>query len=137
MIAGGPDHERDDPLGGVFGAARAVRAGDFVFTSAVAGVVELDEGVPVLAATFAEQLRIVGERLGRRLRWFGCSAADIVDATVCVHPSVEIKPGTLLDRLQEQVFCGHSPALSLMRAANVYDDALVSVKVTAYKPRDL
>jgi enamine deaminase RidA (YjgF/YER057c/UK114 family) len=63
-----------------------------VFTSAVIGVIEQDEGVPVLAATFEEQLRIVGDRLGRRLGHLGCSPADIIDATVCVDPSVEIKP---------------------------------------------
>jgi len=81
------DPERDDPLGGVFGAARAVLAGDFVFTSAVAGVVGLDEGVPQFADMFDDQLRIVGERVGRRLARFGCSLGDVVDATVFVHPS--------------------------------------------------
>lgn len=129
------DPERDDPLGGAFGAARAVRAGDFVFTSAITGVVGLEEGVPQFADTFDEQVRIVGERVGRRLGRFGCSPGDIVDATVFVHPSVAIDPGRLLDRLLELVFSDHTPALSVVRAANVYDDVLVSVKVVAYKPR--
>jgi len=133
MVICRQDPERDDPFGGVFGAARAVRAGDFVFTSAMTGVVGLDEGVPRFADTFEEQLRIVGERVGRRLGRFGCSPGDIVDATVFVHPSVAIDPGLLLDRLVELVFSGHAPALTVVRAASVYDDVWVSVKVVAYK----
>ena len=43
------DVERDDPWGGVFGAALAVRAGDFVFTTAQGGVIDMDEGVPRFA----------------------------------------------------------------------------------------
>jgi enamine deaminase RidA (YjgF/YER057c/UK114 family) len=129
------DPERDDPLGGAFGASRAVRAGDFVFTSAVTGVVGLDDGVPQFADTFEEQVRVVGERVGRRLGRFGCSPGDIVDATVFVHPSVATDPGRLLALVQELVFSGHAPALNVVRAAGLYDDVLVSVKVVAYKPR--
>jgi enamine deaminase RidA (YjgF/YER057c/UK114 family) len=127
--------EHDDPWGGAFGAALAVRAGDFVYTSALGGVTEMDEGVPQFAETFDEQLALVGEHVSRRLEHFGCSAEDIVDATVWLHPSVDINPGEVLDRLQEQVFGGGSPALSLARVATAYDDALVSVKVVAYTPR--
>ncbi len=104
MNAGEPDLERDDPLGGAFGAARAVRAGDYVYTSAVAGIIAMDEGVPRFADTFEEQVRIVGKRLDRRLARFGCAPSDIIDAIVYVHPSVGMDPGRLLDRLQEQVF---------------------------------
>ena len=127
--------ERDDPWGGAFGAALAVRAGDFVYTSALGGVTGMDEGVPRFAETFDEQLTLVGEHVSRRLEHFGCSSEDIVDATVWLHPSVDINPGEVLDRLQEHVFGGGSPALSVARAATAYDDALVSVKVVAYRPR--
>jgi len=126
--------ERDDPLGGAFGAARAVRAGDFVFTSALSAVTGLDDGVPRFAESFEDQLRVVGERLNRRLDRFGCTAADIVDATVWLHPSVDVEPGLLLDRLQTYVFDGHSPAMSVAVAASVYGNVLVRVKVIAYKP---
>ncbi|MDQ1511065.1 MAG: hypothetical protein QOG50_2909 [Actinomycetota bacterium] len=127
--------EHDDPWGGAFGAALAVRAGDFVYTSALGGVTGMDEGVPQFAETFDEQLSLVGEHVSRRLEHFGCSTEDIVDATVWLHPSVDIDPGQVLDQLQEQVFGGGSPALSLARVATAYDDSLVCVKVVAYRPR--
>ena len=134
MSTSTPEPERDDPLGGAFGAVRSARAGGFVFTSAVTGVIGMEDGVLHFADTFDAQLLDVGERLGRRLATFGCTGADILDATVWLHPSVDIDPGELLDRLQEQVFSAHSPALSIVRAVNLYDDVLVSVKVIAYQP---
>ena len=127
--------DRDDPYGGAFGAALAVRAGDFVFTSALGGVSSMDEGEPQFAATFDEQLQLVGQHVARRLARFGCTSADIVDATVFLHPAVNIDPGQLLDRLQEHVFVGCSPALSIARAESGYATSLVNVKVVAFKPR--
>jgi enamine deaminase RidA (YjgF/YER057c/UK114 family) len=129
------DPERDDPWGGAFGAAVAVRAGDFVFTSALSGVTALEDGVPRYAETFDDQLTLVGEHLVRCLARFGCTTANIVDATVWLHPSVEIAPGVLLDQLQERVFRDTSPALSVARAATPDPDVLVCVKVVAYNPR--
>jgi enamine deaminase RidA (YjgF/YER057c/UK114 family) len=127
--------EHDDPLGGAFGAARAVRAGDFVFTSAVTGSTGLVDGVPQFPATFDEQLLVVGHQIRRRLERFGCDAADIVDAVVWLHPSVDLDPGELLDRLHDDVFGGTAPALSAFRAENLYAAVLISIKVVAYKPR--
>jgi enamine deaminase RidA (YjgF/YER057c/UK114 family) len=135
MSSGALEPQRDDPWGGAFGAALAVRAGDFVFTAALGGVTSMDDGVPVFAETFDEQLRLAGEHIRRRLGRLDCSAADIVDATVWLHPSVKIDPGQFLDELQYHVFDGSSPALSITRAATVFDESLVSVKVVAYKPR--
>jgi len=135
MSSGAQELERDDPWGGAFGAALAVRAGDFVFTTALGGVTSMDEGVPRFAATFDEQLRLVGEHVRTRLDRLDCTAADIVDATVWLHPSVKIDPGQLLDELQLHVFSGRAPAISIMRAATVFDESLVSVKVIAFKPR--
>ncbi len=135
MGAEGERLERDDPWGGAFGAALAVRAGDFVFTSALSGVTELADGVPQYGAGFDAQLRLVGEHLARRLARFDCTTADVVDAIVWLHPSVDISPATLLDRLQGEVFSGTSPALSVVRAATADEDVLVCVKVVAYKPR--
>ncbi len=132
---GSHELERDDPLGGAYGGARAVRAGDFVFTSALGGVTGLDEGVPRFAEAFADQLHVVGESLNGRLARFGCTAADIVEATVWLHPSVDVEPGRLLDRLHADVFDGHVPVVSITRAASMYDEALLRVKVVAYKPR--
>jgi enamine deaminase RidA (YjgF/YER057c/UK114 family) len=125
---------RDDPYGGAFGAALGARAGDFVFTSALSGVTSLDDGVPQYAETFDEQLRLVGEHLARGLAQFGCTTADIVDATVWLHPSVEIAPDALLDRLQAEVFFDTSPTLSVARVATADDGVLVCVKVVAYRP---
>jgi len=48
--------ERYDPWAGAFGTALGVRAGDFVFTTALAGVTSMEGGVPQLADTFEEQL---------------------------------------------------------------------------------
>jgi hypothetical protein len=41
----------------------------------------------------------------------------------------------MLDRLQEDVFVGCSPALSVARVETSYDESLVNVRVTAYKAR--
>src|SRR4051794_27150745 len=84
--------ERDDPLGGAYGASLGVRAGDFVYTT-VAGVEGLEDGEPVFGATFERQLEIAGEHLSRRLQHFGCSLDAIVDAIVWVHPSVDVEAG--------------------------------------------
>ena len=129
------DIERDDPFGGAYGAALGVRAGDFVFTT-VAGVERLDDGEPVFAATFDEQLCLVGQHLARRLARFGCDLTAVVDATVWVHPSVEIPAGHLLDTLQEHVFHGVVPAVSFIRSPLLYPEALIGVKAVAYAPRD-
>jgi enamine deaminase RidA (YjgF/YER057c/UK114 family) len=133
----GPGVERDDPWGGAFGAALAVRAGDFVFTSTISGVLtlELNDGVPQFAQTFDEQLRLAGQHIRDRLERLGCTTADIVDASVTLHPSVDIDAGVFLDRLQDQVFAGTAPAVSVVRAASAFPESLVSVKVIAYKPR--
>ena len=126
--------ERDDPFGGAYGAALGVRAGDFVFTT-VAGVVRLEEGEPVFAPTFDTQLDTVGEHLLRRLRHFGAELRDVVDATVWVHPAVEIEPGAFLDALQLRVFHDVMPAMSFVRSPVLYPDALVGVKVVAFSPQ--
>ncbi len=52
--------ERDDPSGGAFGAARAVRAEDFVFTSARADVTGPMTRVPRCAEIFDDQCPVVG-----------------------------------------------------------------------------
>jgi enamine deaminase RidA (YjgF/YER057c/UK114 family) len=127
--------ERDDPYGGAYGAALGVRAGDFVFTT-VAGVVGLEEGEPVFAPTFEAQLETVGDHLLRRLRHFDAELRDIVDATVWVHPAVDIEPGALLDALQQRVFHDVMPAMSFVRSRVLYPDALIGVKVVAFSPRD-
>jgi len=125
--------ERDDPFGGAYGAALGVRAGDFVFTT-VAGVVRLEEGEPVFAPTFEAQLDVVGEHVLRRLRHFGAALRDIVDATVWVHPVVEIEPGAFLDALQQRVFHDVIPAMSFVRSPMLYPDALVGLSVVAFSP---
>ncbi|MGO9876602.1 MAG: RidA family protein [Acidimicrobiia bacterium] len=135
MNGGVQGPERFDPWGGAFGTALGVRAGDFVFTTALGGVTSMEEGVPQLAETFDEQLALVGEYVARVLARYECTTADIIDATVRLHPSVDIAPGDLLDRLQASVFSDCSPTLSVTRAAAAFDDSLVSVKVIAYKPR--
>src|SRR5690349_1418032 len=126
--------ERDDPFGGAYGASLGVRAGDFVYVT-VAGVERLDDGEPVFAATFEGQLRHVGEHLVRRLAHFGCELEAVVDATVWVHPSVDVTPGLLLDALHDRVFGGVAPAMSFVLSPMLYPDALIGVKAVAFAPR--
>jgi enamine deaminase RidA (YjgF/YER057c/UK114 family) len=133
-MTGRYDIERDDPFGGAYGAALAVRAGDFVFTT-VAGVERLDDGEPVFAATFDEQLRLVGDHLLRRLAHFGTGPDAVVDATVWVHPSVDIEAGSLLDALHGEVFRGVVPTISFIRSPLLYPEALIGVKAVAFVPR--
>ena len=125
--------ERDDPFGGAYGAALGVRAGDFVFTT-VAGVLSLHDGEPIFAATFDEQLKLVGDHLRRRLAHFGAELRHVVDATVWVHPAVDVPAGYLLDQLQLHVFAGVVPALSFIRSPLLYPEALIGLKTTAYLP---
>jgi hypothetical protein len=51
-----------------------------------------------------------------------------------VHPSVEIAPSALLDALQLRVFHGVMPAMSFVRSAVLYPEALVGLKVVAFSP---
>ncbi|HEY5170807.1 MAG TPA: RidA family protein [Acidimicrobiia bacterium] len=124
--------ERHDPFGGAYGAALAVEAGDFMFTS-VSGVVALREGIPVFADTFDEQLILAGRHAATELAGLGFATGDIVDAMVFVHPSVEIDPGLLLDELYLHVFGETAPTLTITRAASIYDASLIVIKITAFK----
>ena len=126
--------ERDDPFGGAYGAALGVRAGDFIFTT-VAGVERLDDGEPVFPDSFERQLQLVSDHLMRRLQHFDCGLEAIVDATVWVHPSVDMSAGTLLDTLQQHVFRGVVPAMSFIRSPLLYPEALLGLKVVSYAPR--
>jgi len=125
--------ERDDPLGGAYGAALGVRAGDFVFTT-VAGVERMEDGEPVFAETFERQLEIVGDHLLRRLRHFRCGLDAVVDATVWVHPKVDVAAGSLLDCLQQHVFHDVMPTISFIRSPLLYPEALIGVKAVAFAP---
>ncbi len=133
MGAGDRGIERDDPFGGAYGASLGVRAGDWVFTT-VAGVELLEDGEPVFAATFDEQLGLVGDQLVRRLAHFDTDLRAVVDATVWVHPSVDIVAGDLLDALHDRVFGGVVPAVSFIRSPLLYPDALIGVKIVAFAP---
>jgi enamine deaminase RidA (YjgF/YER057c/UK114 family) len=133
MGAGEQGIERDDPFGGAYGAALGIRAGDFVYTT-VAGVERFDDGEPVFGKTFEEQLHLVGDHLGRRLAHFGCDLGAVIDATVWVHPSVEVAAGLLLDALQDRVFGGVMPTLSFIRSPLLYPEALIGAKVVAFAP---
>jgi enamine deaminase RidA (YjgF/YER057c/UK114 family) len=125
--------ERNDPYGGAYGASLAVGAGDFMFTS-VSGVTGMQEGIPVFADTFGEQLRLAGRHAATELAGLGFATTDIVDATVFVHPAVEVDPGLLLDQLQQDVFGGTAPALTITRSASMYEASLIIVKIVAFKP---
>ena len=124
--------ERHDPFGGAYGAALAVGAGDFMFTS-VSGVVALRDGVPVFADTFDEQLLLAGSHAATELAKLGFATDDIVDAMVFVHPSVEIDPDLLLDKLYVHVFGETAPTLTITRGASMYEASLIIIKITAFR----
>lgn len=126
------DIERHDPFGGAYGAALAVGAGDFMFTSA-SGSLRLRDGVPVFAETFDEQLRTAGRNVAVELANLGFATSDIVEATVFVHPSVAVDPGLLLDDLYEHVFGETAPALTVTRTESLYPESLIIVKITAFR----
>jgi enamine deaminase RidA (YjgF/YER057c/UK114 family) len=123
---------RHDPFGGAYGAALATGAGEFMYTS-VSGVTALQDGVPVFAESFDEQVRLAGHHAATELAEFGYTTEDIVDATVFVDPAVQIDPGYLLDQLTQHVFGGTQPALTITRGASLYDDSLIIIKITAFK----
>ncbi len=124
--------QRHDPLGGAFGASLAVASGDLVVTT-VAGITHLQEGEPVFADTFDEQLQTAGHHTTTELAKFGCTTADIIDASVFVHPDVQIDPGALFDALQQHVFGDTAPALLITRAASIYPASQIAIKITAIK----
>jgi enamine deaminase RidA (YjgF/YER057c/UK114 family) len=124
--------ERHDPLGGAFGAALSVTAGD-VMVATVSGNVGIVDGEPVFANSFDDQVRLCGEHAATELARGGYTTADILDASVFVHPDVDIAPGHLLDALQQHVFGGTAPALLIMRAASIYPASLIAIKITAMR----
>ena len=125
--------KRHDPFGGAYGAALGASAGDFMF-AAVSGVADMRDGVPVFAETFDEQLKLAGRHLAIELAEFGLEREDVIDATIFVHPSVEIDPGVLLDQLTLDVFGEPAPAMTITRGASIYDSSLVVVKIIAFRP---
>ena len=72
----------------------------------------------------------------RALATFGLGTTDIVDATIFVHPSVDIEPGTLLDELSAHMFAETAPAMTITCSASIYTSSLISIKLTAYKRSD-
>jgi len=127
--------KRHDPFGGAYGAALGASAGDFMFAS-VSGVTAMRDGEPVFADTFAEQLTLAGRHLATELAEFGLNREDVIDATVFVHPSVEIDPGMLLDHLTLDVFGEPVPVMTITRGASMYDSSLIVIKVIAFKPNE-
>jgi hypothetical protein len=113
-----PKIERHDPFGGAFGLALAVAAGD-VMVATVSGVTGLDEGVPVFAETFDDQVRAAGRLAAAELAEFGFTTADIIDALVVIDPGVVVDPGMLLDSLQQHVFAGAAPVLLFTRSVSI------------------
>ena len=130
-----PQIERYDPLGGAYWRGPCGRAGDFAFIT-VAGVTGLRDGVPAFVDTFREQLRLAGRHAARALATFGLGTTDIVDATIFVHPSVDIEPGTLLDELSAHMFAETAPAMTITCSASIYTSSLISIKLTVYKRSD-
>ena len=93
------------------------------------------DGSPAAGRDIRRTVGDLGEYVSRVLAHHDCTTGDIVDATVRLHPTVDIDPGDLLDRLQAHVFRDCAPTLSVTRAAAAFDDSLVSVKVIAYRQR--
>jgi enamine deaminase RidA (YjgF/YER057c/UK114 family) len=93
------------------------------------------KGEPVFADTFDEQLCTAGRHAATELANFGCTTADIIDASVFIHPDIDIDPGLLLDQLHQHVFGETAPALLIMRAASIYPASLIAIKITAVRTK--
>jgi enamine deaminase RidA (YjgF/YER057c/UK114 family) len=126
-----------------FPISLAVRAGDFVFTSALAdhgfdpekvvfdgtGLV-LSDGTVRPKITVEEETRRVLESIKDALALAGCTMADIVDTSVWLRDPRDFVP---MNRAFRDYFKRSCPSRSVFRIDFMFD-CRVEIKVIAYKP---
>jgi enamine deaminase RidA (YjgF/YER057c/UK114 family) len=107
---------------------KAVRAGDFVFTSGTVAIV----GQEIAPGTIEEETRIALGRLERDLAEAGCTLADVVKATVWLTDADDF---AAFNRAYAEVFPEAPPARSTVRCG-LMAEARIEIEVLAYRPHE-
>ncbi len=105
---------------------KAVRAGDYVFTSGTVAIV----GEEVVQGTIEEETCIALRRLERDLAEAGCTLTDVVKATVWLADTNDF---TGFNRAYAEFFPDGPPARSTV-CSQLMAEARVEIEVVAYKP---
>jgi enamine deaminase RidA (YjgF/YER057c/UK114 family) len=126
-----------------FPISLAMRAGDFVFTSAQgdhefdpAKVVYDERGLVVSdgntlpARSVADETRSALRNLEKALKQAGCTLDDVVDASVWLRDSRDFHE---MNKAYGEFFPRNAPTRSIFRIDFMFD-CRVEIKVTAYKP---
>jgi 2-iminobutanoate/2-iminopropanoate deaminase len=126
-----------------FPISLAMRAGDFVFTSAQgdhgfdpANVVYDEKGLVVGDGNtlpprgVAEETRSALRNLEKALKEAGCTLDDVVDASVWLRDPRDFHE---MNKAYGEVFTRNQPTRSIFRIDFMFD-CRVEIKVTAYKP---
>jgi len=126
-----------------FPISMAMRAGDFVFTSAQgdhgfnpADLVHDDKGLVVSDGSnlpprsVAEETRGVLRNIAATLKLAGCTLEDVVDSTVWLRDPRDFPA---MNEAYREFFKRDCPTRSIFRVDFMFD-CRVEIKVTAYKP---
>ena len=128
---------------GGFPISRAVRAGDFVITSAFGdhafrpedvlydrdGIVIAD-GSDVRERSFADEVRGTIRTVEEALGLAGCTLADVVDVQVWLRDARDFSE---FNRIYAEYFQANQPVLSVFRVDFMFD-CRIEIKAVAYKP---
>jgi enamine deaminase RidA (YjgF/YER057c/UK114 family) len=126
-----------------FPISLAMRAGDYVFTSAQ-GDHEFDpakvtydknglvvsDGNTLPPRSVADETRTALRNLEKALKLAGCTLADVVDASVWLRDPRDFHE---MNRAYGEFFTKNQPTRSIFRIDFMFD-CRVEIKVTAYKP---
>ncbi|MEO7221182.1 MAG: RidA family protein [Devosia sp.] len=120
--------------------SRAVRAGDFVITSAFGDRVRLSgeqdydaQGMPLSTGdrlTFAEEVQGTFRSIVEALSLAGCVLADVVDSQVWLKDPRDFQE---MNRIYSGYFTDNRPIRSVFQN-NFMLDFRIEIKVVAYKP---
>lgn len=126
-----------------FPISLAMRAGDFVFTSAMgdhgfdpADVVYDKKGLVVSDGnklpprSMADETRATLRMIEASLKEAGCTLADVVDASVWLRDPRDFHE---MNRAYGEFFTENQPTRSIFRIDFMFD-CRIEIKVTAYKP---
>ncbi len=126
-----------------FPISMAVRAGDFVFTSAQgdhgfdpakvtydANGLVLSDGNDLPPRTVAEETRHTLRLIDASLREAGCALADVVDTSVWLRDPRDFHE---MNAAYAEFFTDNFPTRSIFRIDFMFD-CRIEIKATAYKP---
>ena len=126
-----------------FPISLAMRAGDYVFTSAQGdhefdpAMVKYDarglvvsDGNTLPPRTVADETRSALRNLDKALRLAGCSLEDVVDASVWLRDPRDFHE---MNQAYGEFFTTNRPTRSIFRIDFMFD-CRVEIKVTAYRP---